>query len=328
MEGKVKEKEIFKIIYTMAQKHKDKLNIKWLCATAGVSRSGYYNYVKNLTSDKYLLREEKDREDFELILKAYQFKNRHKGARLIKMTLEHDFDTIMNLKKIRRLMRKFNLICPIRKANPYRRMAKAMATNNYYDNILNRDFYEAKPFEHLLTDITYIYYGPNKQKAYLSTIKDAATREILAYKLSTNLELDFVLDTVKQLNDRFGYLLSDRILLHSDQGFHYTSIAYQQLLNQLEITQSMSRRGNCWDNAPQESFFGHMKDELHIKECIDYEELQIEIDDYMDYYNNYRYQWDLGKRSPVEYRIYLLEGGNPLLHKKEANYESSQLASV
>ena len=86
MEGKVKEKEIFKIIYTMVQKHKDKLNIKWLCSTAGVSRSGYYSYIKNLISDKYLLREEKDKKDFELILKAYQFKNRHKGARLIKMT--------------------------------------------------------------------------------------------------------------------------------------------------------------------------------------------------------------------------------------------------
>ncbi len=312
----------------MIQKHKDKLNIKWLCSTAGVSRSGYYNYVKNLSSDKYLLREGKDKEDFELILKAYQFKNRNKGARLIKMTLERVFDTIMNLKKIRRLMKKFGLICPIRKANPYRRMAKAMATNNYHDNILNREFYEAKPFEHLLTDITYIYYGPNKHKAYLSTIKDAATREILTYRLSTNLELELVLDTVNQLKDRFGYLLSDKTLLHSDQGCHYTSIAYQQLLKQLEITQSMSRRGNCWDNAPQESFFGHMKDELHIKECLDYEELQIEIDDYMDYYNNYRYQWDLGKRSPVEYRIYLLEGGNPLLHKKEANHESSQLASI
>ena len=312
----------------MTQKHKDKLNIKWLCSTAGVSRSGYYNYVKNLTSDKYLLREEKDKEDFELILKAYQFKNRHKGARLIKMTLERDFDTIMNLKKIRRLMKKFGLICPIRKANPYRRMAKAMATNNYHDNILNREFYEAKPFEHLLTDITYIYYGPNKQKAYLSTIKDAATREILAYKLSTNLELEFVLDTVNQLKDRFGYLLSDKTLLHSDQGCHYTSIAYQQLLKQLEITQSMSRRGNCWDNAPQESFFGHMKDELHIKECLDYEELQIEIDDYMDYYNNYRYQWDLGKRTPVEYRIYLLEGGIQLLRKKEAESTNVQSASI
>ena len=76
---------------------------------------------------------------------------------------------------------------PIRKANPYRRMQKAIATNNYHDNILNREFYEVTPGEHLLTDITYIYYGPNKTKAYLSTIKDAATREILAYKVSKNL---------------------------------------------------------------------------------------------------------------------------------------------
>ncbi len=225
-------------------------------------------------------------------------------------------------------MKKYELKCPIRKANPYRRMSKAMATNNYHDNILNRDFYEAKPGEHLLTDITYLYYGPGRERAYLSTIKDAATREILAYKVCKSLDLQFVLDTVNQLVDKHNDLLTPDTLLHSDQGCHYTSIAYQQLLKQLEITQSMSRRGNCWDNAPQESFFGHMKDELHLKDCLDYEDLLNEIDDYMDYYNNYRYQWDLGKRSPVEYRIYLLEGGNPLLHKKEADCEFTQSASI
>ncbi len=183
----------------MTQRKKGKINIKWLCTTAGVSRSGYYNYVKNLTSDKYILREGKDKNDFELILRAYKFKNRKKGARGIKMTLERQFDIIMNLKKIRHLMKKFELFCPIRKANPYRRMQKAMATNNYNGNILNRNFYEAKPGEHLLTDITYIIYGPNRNKAYLSTIKDAATREILAYKLSKTLDVAFVLGTVNQL---------------------------------------------------------------------------------------------------------------------------------
>ena len=68
-------------------------------------------------------------------------------------------------------------------------------------------------------------------------------------------------------------LITKDTLIHSDQGCHYTSISYQQLLKELEIQQSMSRRGNCWDNAPQESFFGHMKDELHLKECLDYEDL-------------------------------------------------------
>lgn len=241
------------------------------------------------------------------------------------MTLERQFGIIMNLKKIRRLMKKFELFCPIRKANPYRRMQKAMATNNYHENILNRIFYEAKPGEHLLTDITYIIYDPNRNKAYLSTIKDAATREILAYKLSKTLDVAFVLGTVNQLIQKHSKLVTNNTLIHSDQGCHYTSIAYQQLLKSLEITQSMSQRGNCWDNAPQESFFGNMKDELKIKECLSFDELQIEIDDYMDYYNNYRYQWDLEKRIPVEYRIYLLEGGNPLLHKKETNHELTQL---
>ena len=303
------------MIYKLKLKHKEKLNIKWMCEMSGVSRSGYYNYVKNLTSSKYLLREEKDKEDFELIMQAYKFKNRHKGARAIKMTLERQYGIIMNLKKIRRLMRKFNLKCPIRKANPYRRMAKALKTNNYHDNKINREFYNGNPGEKLLTDITYIFYGPNKDVAYLSAIKDSVTTEILAYKLSLSLEEQFVLDTVNQLITDNKVPITEKTTLHSDQGCHYTAIAYQKLLKDLNIIQSMSRRGNCWDNAPQESFFGHMKDELHLKECLDFDEVKQEIDDYMDYYNNYRYQWDLNKMTPVEYRIYLLEGGQPLLNK-------------
>lgn len=159
----------------------------------------------------------------------------------------------------------------------------------------------------MLTDITYIIYDPNRNKAYLSTIKDAATREILAYKLSQTLDVEYVLGTVNQLFQKHSKLVINNTLIHSDLGCRYTSFIYQQSLKYLEITQSMSRRGNCWDNTPQESFFGHMKDELKIKECLSFDELQVEIDDYMDYYNNYRYQWDLEKRSPVEYRIYLFD---------------------
>ena len=303
---KIKEKEIFKIIYKIKLKHKDKINIKWMCEIGGVSRSGYYNYVKNLTSSKYLIKEEKDKESYELIEKAYRFKNRNKGARGIKMTLERQYGIIMNLKKIRRLMHKYNLKCPIRKANPYRRMAKALKTNNYCDNKLNREFYNGNPGEKLLTDITYLFYGPYRNVAYLSTIKDSVTTEILAYKLSLSLDEQFVLDTITQLTDEKKVPITEDTILHSDQGCHYTAIAYQKLLKDLKIIQSMSRRGNCWDNAPQESFFGHMKDELHLKECLDFEELKNEIDEYMDYYNNYRYQWSLNKMTPVEYRIYLL----------------------
>ncbi|MGN4416987.1 IS3 family transposase, partial [Bacillus cereus group sp. MYBK249-1] len=88
---------------------------------------------------------------------------------------------------------------------------------------------------------------------------------------------------------------------------HYTSPTYQKLVKELKLGQSMSRRGNCWDNAPQESFFGHFKDEAHIKTCTSFTQLKQEIKDYMKYYNQHRYQWNLKKMTPVEYRNHLLD---------------------
>ena len=98
--------------------------------------------------------------------------------------------------------------------------------------------------------------------------------------------------------------------VHSDQGSHYTSPIFQSLLEELKLGQSMSRKGNCWDNSPQESFFGHMKDEIDLKSCKLFKDLQLEIDRYIEYYNNYRYQWDLKKMSPVQYRNHLLQTNN------------------
>lgn len=99
---------------------------------------------------------------------------------------------------------------------------------------------------------------------------------------------------------------------HSDQGCHYTSIQFRQLLKDKNLRQSMSRKGNCWDNAPQESFFGHMKDEIDISACNTFSELKVVIDDYMDYYNKERYQWGLAKLSPDEYYTYCITGIYPL----------------
>jgi len=92
----------------------------------------------------------------------------------------------------------------------------------------------------------------------------------------------------------------------------YTSISFRQLLKENELRQSMSRRGNFWDNAPQESFFGHMKDEIHLERCSSFSDLKYEVDDYMDYYNNDRYQWSLAKLSPNQYATYLKLGEYPI----------------
>ena len=133
----------------------------------------------------------------------------------------------------------------------------------------------------------------NGKFCYLSTILDAYTRQILSYVVSDSLEVDFVLETVKQLIKTHGISLSTETLIHSDQGCHYTSVSFRTLVQDKELRQSMSRKANCWDNAPQESFFGHMKDEINLSGCKTFRDVKKVIDDYMDYYNNERYQWQL-----------------------------------
>ena len=309
----------YAIIQEMTQRDNNLLNIVWLCNAAGVSRSGYYHYLK--TEDLRQQREEQDRFDFLIILEAYQFRGYNKGARSIYMRLLHMTSPVhMNIKKIRRLMKKYGLFCPIRKANPYRRIAKALKTNNVAPNLLKREFEMHGPRAVLLTDITYIING-KAPRCYMSTIIDACTKELLAWVLSESLEIDFVLETVNQLIENHGIALTAKTLIHSDQGAHYTSIQFIRLIKDNEIRQSMSRKANCWDNAPQESFYGHMKDELDISQCLTFDEIYKEISNWTDYYNNDRYQWNLARLSPREYYKYLIDGVYPLLIPKAKGKE-------
>ncbi len=301
----------FAIIKEMSEKPNNKLNIEWLCEIAGVSRSGYYRWLSAESTRKE--RGIKDKKDFDLILKAYRHRGYDKGVRGINMhLLRGEKPVVMNVKKIRRLMRKFSLRCPIRQANPYRRMMKALRTNKVAKNIVDRNFAIYGPRAVLLTDITYIPYGDGKF-VYLSVITDACTRQVLSYVYSTSLEVDFVLETVKKLIKNHGKTLNinEKTLFHSDQGSHYTSYALINLVNESGLRQSMSRRANCWDNAPQESFFGHMKDEVNFK-GLSIQEIYAKIDDWMDYYNNERYVWDLEKLSPNEYYKWLTTGSYPI----------------
>ena len=302
---------LFEIIYNTAQDNDNDLSIELLCEIAGVSRSGYYAWVKAIP--ERARREQEDREDFKLILIAYRKRGYSKGARGIYMCLLHmDPPIIMNIKKIRRLMKKYNLMCPIRKANPYRQMQKAIKTSNYADNLLQREFEKYGPRMVLLTDITYIPY--NGIFAYLSTILDAYTKQILAYVLSESLEVDFVKETVEILVREHGVSLHKETIIHSDQGSHYTSVKFIEIVENSDLRRSMSRRGNCWDNAPQESFFGHMKDHLlpRIEGATRFSQIEVAVDDYMDYYNNEYYLWNLAYLSPNEYYEFVTTGVYPL----------------
>lgn len=302
---------VFEVIYNTMQQSNNSLSVNALCSMAGVSRSGYYAWLKAAPIREK--REQQDRDDFDLILTAYKMHGYSKGAKGINMALLHmDPPVIMNLKKIHRLMNKFGLSCPYRGPNPYKRMAKALKTSNVADNLLQREFESYGPRVVLLTDITYLPY--NGRFAYLSTILDAFTKQILSYVLSPSLEIDFVLETVNQLIENHGVSLQAETVIHSDQGCHYTSHKFINILYDKKLRQSMSRKGNCWDNAPQESFFGHMKDIIKPKlaHCNDFQDVQIIIDEYMDVYNNHRYQWNLAKLSPNEYYQFVTTGIYPL----------------
>lgn len=301
----------YEVIHNTLQDAPGVFNISILCELAGVSRSGYYAWLKAAPARE--ARELQDQSDFELILTIYKKRGYAKGARSIYMGLLHlNPPVVMNIKKIRRLMKKYNLFCPIRKANPYRRMAKAIKTSNYADNLLQREFECYGPRYVLLTDITYIPF--NGTFAYLSTILDAYTKQILSYVLSDSLEVDFVKETVELLIKQHGISLHKETLIHSDQGSHYTSSTFINIIEDSELRRSMSRRGNCWDNSPQESFFGHMKDHIlsKVKCCTEFSQIQEIIDDYMDYYNNDAYVWDLCMLAPNEYYKFITTGIYPL----------------
>ena len=300
----------YQIIQEAIRCDNNMLNISLLCEIAGVSRSGYYNWLS--AEPARMQREERDRSDFILILEAYRHRGYDKGARGIYMQLIHlSPPVVINLKKIRRLMDKFGLMCPIRKINPYKQMAKAIETSYVAPNLLRREFRDHGPRKVLLTDITYLLYGSG-MKSYMSAIIDAFTKQLLAYVVSDSLKVDFVLMTVEILIRDHGCSLDAETLINSDQGCHYKSIKFIRLIKDSKLRQSMSRKANCWDNAPQESFFGHMKDDIDISKCRTHEDVKAVIDDWADYYNNERYQWDLARLSPNEYYEYICSGKYPL----------------
>jgi putative transposase len=172
--------------------------VRFLCKISGVSRSGYYNYFSPKSKGNRDHREKEDLVLKENILKAFHFKRRTKGARQIKMTLKGQFQIEYNLKRIRRIMKKYKIECPVRRTNPYKKILKATQEHLVLPNLLNRNFKQEIPGKILLTDITYLYYGKG-QKAYLSTIKDSSTNEILAYNVSNRLTLDLATDTLIEL---------------------------------------------------------------------------------------------------------------------------------
>jgi transposase InsO family protein len=239
-----------------------------------------------------------DRERMKLVLEAYEKSRKTYGYRRIQIWIENEYGIKINHKAVLRLMRKLNIRSVARKRNPYKLINNRYGAINTYPNLMKQDFKSTEPNQKWGTDITYI---PTQQGfVYLAIIKDFFDGTILGHALSKNNSIQMVLQAVRAAASDLPSQAN--LIIQSDQGNQYKSSAYQKLMSQLGITPSMSRKGNCLDNAPTESFFSHLKEELlrHIK-IKDFRDAVRVVDDYIHFYNHDRIQLKT-KLTPLEYR--------------------------
>ncbi len=203
----------------------------------------------------------------------------------------------MNHKAVLRLMNKLNIRSVACRRKIFRNVASVWGIH-HYENVLNREFRASQPNQKWVTDVTYI--ATRGGWAYLSTIQDLFDGFIVSHQLGRENSLVLVLKTLQQAKQREP--LSHDLLVHSDQGHQYTSHGYAALTRRYAITPSMSRRGNCWDNALMENFFSHLKEEALRQFSIpSFEEAKQIIDDYIHFYNYERIQLKT-RQTPFETR--------------------------
>jgi putative transposase len=251
-----------------------------MCKFFGVSRAAYYAWVKQMD------RVDQDEVRKQLILEAYDKSRGTYGYRRIGMWIRAHKGQFINHKAVLRLMNSLHIRSIARKRKLFKRMSE-LDIYHRYENVLNREFTASRPNQKWVTDVTYV--RTEQGWAYLSTIKDLFDGFIVAHQVGTENSLALVLNTIKQAKQKEQ--ITDQLILHSDQAFQYTSHDYHRLTQDHSITPSMSRRGNCWDNAVMENFFGHLKEEAlrHIRNPT-FTELKHIIDDYIHFYNYERIQ--------------------------------------
>lgn len=271
-----------------------------LCRAVGLPRSDYYYYES--TAEERALKEERDEEYAYFIKKAFNScRYSRQGSRSVRMVLRREHDINYNRKKIQRIMKKYDIVCPIKTTNPYKRMWKATKEDKTAPNLVKREFKPGAARKLFLTDITYIRHQGHF--SYVSVIIDAQTKEPVAHMTSASLKMDFVMKSLKQLEE-CGF--AEGAIIHSDQGVHYTSKEFRTRVKEMGLRQSMSRRGNCLDNSAMESFFGHMKQEMEIDPDATDTEIEKAVDEYIEDYRYHRYQEGLNEMTPYEYGCSLL----------------------
>lgn len=263
--------------------NRKRYSITEMCQFFGVSRSGYYDYVKRLDQPAH------DAALAEIIRKQQEACDKTYGYRRMWKWLKRVRKIHRNPKTILRIMKKYDLLSEIRRQRKWRQMSTQL---HKYDNLLNREFHADQPNHKWVTDISYI--RTRQGVLYLSIIRDLFDNSIIAYKTGTTQTVNLVLDTIRLAMQK-EKKVAEELQLHSDQGSQYTSQAYFDLTKGYGITPSMSRRGNCYDNAMAENFFSILKTEcIYRHHPATYDEARMLIDNYIYFYNNQRIQLKTG----------------------------------
>lgn len=279
----------------------------------GVSSSGYYNWLYKQThiSEKQKKEIEEEQKVMEMFRQTIKKIGHVPGKRTFKTYLMRDYNYDISVSRCSKIMKKMNLVA----STPHKDAYKGQATYNHIcasiQNQVNRDF-QIAPRSIILTDITYLYYGVERQVFYLCTFKDAFTCEILGYAISKTMTVELIKEAYDNMMDVHSdtFKKKSKVYIHSDQGSQYLSTDFQQLLSDNDFIQSCSRRGNSQDNAPMESFFARLKTAIMdlLVRCPDYQTAGKLVVNYLIAYNTEHYQYNLGGLTPTEFYQYCVTG--------------------
>ena len=267
--------------YEVIHRHRETYSVSEMCRFFQVSRSGYYDFVNRLSKP------DRDAPLAKLIAECQRHVHQTYGYRRMQLWLKQQ-DIIRNPKTVLRIMQKYGLLSEVRRRRKWRQMGEHL---HKYENLLNRNFHADRPNAKWVTDISYIHTGQGV--LYLSMIRDLYDNSIVAHKTGRKQTVNLVLDTIRLALKKEK--VAGELQLHSDQGLQYTSRAYNNLTKEYGITPSMSRRGNCYDNAMAENFFSILKTEcIYRNKPQTFHEARQRIDEFIYFYNHERIQLKTG----------------------------------
>ena len=276
----------------MIERLKDRYPIAKLCRVLQCSRNGYYSWINLGRPDFKAF----DSSINQIVFDQYMKDNRQ-GIRRLRMNIKKVYGICLTNGAVYRYMRLNRVQSVIRKKkHKYGKLA-----HHHIPNLLQRDFSTTGPNQKWSIDISHLF--PVGRKLYICAIKDLYDKSIIAYTLFRRNDNQIVLDTLSKAFERVTANQRLNLILHSDQGYQFTSNQYKEVLQRNSVTHSVSYKGNCVDNVPIESWFSALKTEsIYLFKHLTEERMIQVVSDYVIYYNEERLQEQLKELTPIQYR--------------------------